>query len=171
MRSSEDENASYLLAKAVVGRYVESYLPGVRKHQVALERGVEVVGESLRQRRRRESGTGRGRNPSDSMLSSLVRGIEVEWLMLSKIAPPTVALYAWWVIFAIWRKLDDGGQDFVVQFMANQDKVGIWLKWASVGLAALSCILVLVVWAVVGTIRVFSGSELGSRPKEDIKST
>lgn len=170
MRSSGGEDASYLLARAVVGRYVESYLPGVGKHRIALERGVEVVGESLRQMRRKESGAGRGRDASDSMLSSLVRGIEVEWLLVSKIAPPTVALYAWWVTFALWRKLDDGGQDFVAQFMENQDKVGIWLKWASVGLVALLCVLVLVVWAVVRTIRLFSGSELDPQPK-DVKST
>lgn len=171
--SSGGEDASYLLAKAVMGRYVESYLPRIKEHQVVLERGVEVVGDSLRQRRRMGSGStsgGRMKDTFHSMVSSFVRGVEVEWMVWSRIAPPAVALYVWWVVFAIWRELDDGKQDFLTQFTTNKDRVGTWLTWAFAGLAVLLCVLALVVWAVVEVVRVFSGSKLDPPPIEGDKS-
>ncbi|KAF9649532.1 hypothetical protein BDM02DRAFT_1801497 [Thelephora ganbajun] len=157
MCSSGGEDASYLLAKAVAGRYMESYLPTIKEHQVVLERGVEVVEEGLRQRGRGR----RGKDALDSVLLSLVHGVEVEWMIWSRIAPPAVAWYAWWVAFAIWRKLDDGERDFLVQFTTNRDKVEAWVAWAFAGLAVVLCVLAFVVWAVVEAARMFSGSKLG----------
>lgn len=156
-----------------MGRYVESYFPGIKEHQVVLERGAEVVGENFRQRRRRSESSSKGREKDTlrSMVSSLVRGVEVEWVIWSRIAPPTVALYVWWVVFAIWRNLDDGERDFLAQFTANRDRVETWLAWAFVGLAVLLCILALVVWAAVEVIRVFSDSKLDPSPREGNKST
>ncbi|KAF9784689.1 hypothetical protein BJ322DRAFT_1109394 [Thelephora terrestris] len=161
------EDASYLLAKAVVGRYVESYLPGIKEQRVVLERGVEVVGENLRRRRRSAC----GRKGKESALSSLVHAVEVEWMIWSRITPPAVALYAWWVVFAIWRKLDDGERGFLVQFTTHRDKVETWLTWAFAGLVALLCVLALVVWIVVEAIRVFSGYKFGRPRREGDKST
>lgn len=166
------EDASYVLAKAVVGRYMERYLPGIKKHRVVLERGVEVVGESLRQMRRGGSGgERRGEYTLGSLLSSLVHRVEVEWMVWSRMAPPAVALYSWWVAFAIWRKLDDGERDLVAQLTTNREKVETWLKWAFAGLAAMLCVLALVVWAVVAVVRVFWGSKLDPPPRESDKST
>ena len=148
-----------------MGRYAESYLPGIRKHQVVLERGVEAAGENLKRRMFKRDRSRGGKGAGDglgSTGSSFVREVEVEWMMWSKITPPAVALYAWWVVFAIWRKLEDGEQDFLVQFTANGDKVKTWLTWAFAGLGVLLCVLALLVWAVVEAIRVFSGSTLGS---------
>lgn len=160
--SSGGEDANYLLAKAVVGRYVESYLPTIKEHQVVLERGAE----SLRRHRGR-----RTRRDKDSGISSLVNGAEVEWMIWSRITPPAVALYAWWVVFTIWRKLDDGQRDFLYQFTANRDKVETWLAWAFAGLAVVLCVLAFVVWAVVEAMRVFSDSKLVDPPlKEGDKS-
>jgi len=156
-RSSGGEDAKYLLAKAVVGRYMEPYLPTIREHGVVLERGVEVVEESLRRDKERKD------SALDSGLSSLVNGVEVEWMIWSRITPPAVALYSWWVVFAIWRKLDDGERDFLVQFTTNRDKVETWLAWAFAGLAVVLCVLALVVWAAVEAMRMFSDS----RPKGD----
>ena len=152
---------SYLLAKAVVGRYMEPYMPTIREHKVVLERGAEVVGESLRRRRGR-----RGKVTVDSALSSLVREVEIEWMIWSRVTPPVVALYAWWVVFAIWRKLDDGEHDFLVQFTTNRDKVETWLVWAFVGLAVVLCVVALVVWAVAEGVRMFSNSKLDLPPRE-----
>ena len=163
------EDTSHLLAKAVVGRYVESYLPGIKEQRVVLERGVEVVGENLRQRRRRRSAS--GRKGKETVLSSFVHCVEVEWMVWSRITPPAVALYAWWVVFAIWKKLDDGEQGFLVQFTTHRDKVEAWLTWAFVRLAALLCVLALVVWAVAEAIRVFSGSKFGRVQGEGDKFT
>lgn len=158
--SSRGEDANYLLAKAVVGRYIESYLPTIKEHQVVLERGVEVVGESLRRR-------GGGKDVLDSAVSSLANGVEVEWMIWSRITPPAVALYAWWAVFAIWRKLDDGERDFLVQFTTNRDKVETWLMWAFAGLAVVLCLLAFVVWAVVEAMRMFSDSKLNSPPRSE----
>lgn len=166
--SSGGEDANYLLAKAVVGRYAESYLPTIREHQVVLERGVEVVEESLRGRRGKRK---KGKDGLEPALSSLVNGVEAEWMIWSRITPPAVALYAWWVVFAIWRKLDDGERDFLAQFTTNRDKVETWLTWAFVGLAAVLCILALAVWAVVEAVRVFSDYRLDSSPGEGDKCT
>ena len=153
-----------------MGRYVESYLPGIRRHQVVLERGVDAAGESLRRRVLKRGGKREGDAPG-STGSSLVREVEVEWMIWSKITPPAVALYAWWVVFAIWRKIEDGEQDFLAQFTANRDRVNTWLRWAFAGLGVLLCALALVVWAVVEAIRVFSGSKLGSSSYQGDKST
>jgi hypothetical protein len=150
-----------------MGRYMESYLPGIEEHRVVLERGAEIVGESLRQRRHRLNGNGRGgKDGPDSMPSSLAHGAEVGWMIWSRFAPPVVALYVWWVVFAVWRKLDDGQGDFLTQFTTNMDKVETWLMWASAGLVVLLCTLVLVIWAVVEGIRVFSGSKLDPPSRE-----
>jgi hypothetical protein len=165
-KSTGGEDVSYLLAKAVVGRYMDPYMPMIREHKVVLERGVEVVGESLRRRRGR-----RGKVTVESTLSSLVRGVEVEWMIWSRVAPPVVALYAWWVVFAIWRKLDDGEHDFLVQFTTNRDKVETWLAWAFAGLAVVLCVLAFVVWAVVEGARVFSNSKLDPPPRDGDKPT
>lgn len=157
------------MAKAVVGRYVESYLPTMKEHQIALERGAEVVEESLRRhrgRRRRRDG-----DVPDSVISSLVNGAEAEWMIWSRITPPAVALYAWWVVFAIWRKLDDGERDLLFQFTANRDKVETWLAWAFAGLAVVLCLLAFVVWAVVRATRMFSDSKLNHPPEGGDKST
>ena len=165
--SSGEEDASYLLAKAVVGRYAESYLPTIKEHQVVLERGIGVAEESLERHR------GRGRRDkdvSDSVISSLMDGVEVEWMIWSRITPPAVALYAWWVVFVIWRKLDDGEHDFLVQFTTNRDKVETWLTWAFAGLVVMLCVLAFVVWVVVEGVRMFSGSKLDSPPREGDKS-
>jgi len=161
---SGGEDVNYLLAKAVVVRYMESYLPSIREHKVVLERGAEVVEESFRGRRER-----RKKPAADSTLLSLVHGVEVEWMIWSRITPPAVALYAWWVVFAIWRKLDDGERDFLVQFTANRDKVETWLTWAFAGLAVVLCVLAFVVWAVVEAMRMFQTSKL--TPREDEKTT
>jgi hypothetical protein len=169
MGHSEGRDASYTLAKAVMGRYVESYFPGIRKHQVVLERGVEAAGENLRRRMLKRSGSRSRKGEKDALDSagsSLVREVGLEWMVWSNITPPAVALYAWWVVFAIWRKLDDGEQDFLAQFTTNRDKVKTWLKWAFVGLAGLLCVLALVIWAAVKAIRLFSGSKLSSLPSE-----
>ena len=155
-------DANYLLAKAVVGRYAESYLPGIKEHKVVLERGVGVVGESLRQRKRGGSGSRgarRGKDGLDSMVSPLVRGVEVEWMIWSRLAPPVVALYAWSVVFAIWRELDDGERDFLAQITTNRGRVKTWLTWASAGLPVLLCVLALVVWAAAEVIRMFPASK------------
>ena len=149
----------------MVGRYAESYLPTVKEHQVVLERGIEVVEESFGRHRRRR----RDRDVSGSAISSLVSGIEAEWMIWSRITPPAVALYAWWVIFAIWRKLDDGEHDFLVQFTTNRDKVETWLTWAFAGLAVVLCVLAFVVWAVVEGMRMFSDSKLDPSPREGNK--
>jgi len=162
------EDASYSLAKAVVGRYVESYFPGIKEQQVVLERGVEVVGEGLRQRHR---GNSSGRKGRETTLSSLVHCVEVEWMVWSRITPPAVALYSWWVVFAIWKKLDDGERGFLVQFTTHRDRVETWLTWAFVGLVALLCVLALVVWAAVEAIRLFSGSKFGRPQGKGDKST
>jgi hypothetical protein len=164
-KSPGGEDANYLLAKAVVGRYMEPYMPTIREHKVVLERGVEVVGESLRRRRGR-----RGRDVVGSVLSSLVYGVEVEWMIWSRLTPPAVALYGWWVVFTIWRKLDDGEHDFLVQLTTNRDKVETWLTWAFAGLAVLLCVLAFVVWVVVEAMRMFSNSKLDSPPREGDKS-
>ena len=161
MSSSGGEDANYLLAKAVVGRYAESYLPGIKEHQAALGRGVEVVGESLKQRRRSRSER-RGGDELDSATSSLAHEVEVEWMVWSRIAPPGVALYVWWAVFAIWRELDDG--------TTNRDRVKTWLMQGLAGLAVLSCVLALVVWGVAGVIKVFSGSKSDPPPGEGNKS-
>jgi len=157
-RTSGGEDANYLLAKAVVGRYMEPYLPTIGEHRVILERGVEVVQESLR----RDGGRGRRGKDSalDSALSSLANGVEVEWMIWSRLTPPAVALYSWWAVFAIWRKLDDGERDFFVQFTTNRDKVETWLAWAFAGLAVVLCVLAFVVWAAVEAMRMFSDSRL-----------
>jgi hypothetical protein len=161
-----------VLAKAVVGRYMESYLPGIKEHQVALERGMEVVEESLRQVRRGGSGgEKRGEYTLGFLLSSLVHGVEVEWMLWSRIAPPAVALYSWWIAFATWRKLDFEERDFLAQLTMNREKVEAWLTWAFVGLATMLCILALVVWAVVAVMRVFWGSKLDPQPRENDKFT
>jgi len=165
-RSSTGEDTNYPLAKAVVGRYMEPYLPTIREHKVVLERGVEVVEDSLRRRRGR-----RGKGVVDSVLSSLGRGIEVEWMIWSRVAPPTVALYAWWALLAIWRKLDDGKRDFLIQLSANKDEVGTWLTWAFAGLVVVLCVLAFVVWAVVEAMRMLSRSGLDPLPSEKNKST
>lgn len=159
IESSGGEDVSYLLAKAVAGRYAESYLPTIKEHRVVLERGIEVVEESLRRHRGR--GRGRGeKEVSDSVTSTLANGVEVKWMIWSRITPPVVALYAWWAVFAIWRKLDDGEHDFLVQFTTNMDKVKTWLIWASAGLAVVLCVLAFVVWGVVEGMRMFSDSKL-----------
>ena len=170
--SSSDEGASYSLAKAVVGRYVESYLPRIKEHRVVVERGVEVVGESLRQRRPYDNGSG-GTWPGalGSMLSSLMHGAEVEWVMWSRITPPATALYAWWIVLAIWRQLDDGERDFLVRFTTNRDKVETWLVWAFVGLVVLFFALALVVWAVAKGIRAIPDSKSDPLQKESDTST
>jgi len=67
-----------------------------------------------------------------------------------------VALYAWWVLLVIWRKLDDGKHDFLVQLTTNRDKVETWLVWAFAGLAFVLCVLAFVVWAVVEAMRTYS---------------
>jgi len=90
-------------------------------------------------------------------------------MIWSRITPPAVALYAWWVVFAIWRKLDDGERDFLVQFTANRDKVETWLMWAFAGLGVVLCVLAFVVWAVVEAMRMFQNSKL--TPREGEKST
>ena len=153
-----------MLAEAVVGRYMESYMPAIRDHQVVLERGVEVVEESLRRYRGRGR---RGKGVLDSAVSSLVNAVEVEWMIWSRITPPAVALYSWWVTFAIWKKLDDGERDFLAQFTTNRDKVETWLVWAFAGLGVMLCVLAFVVWAAVEAMRMFSGS----RKREGDKST
>jgi len=164
-RTEGGEDTSYLLAKAVVGRYMEPYLPTIREHKVVLERGVEVVEDSMRRYRgKREKGA------VDSALSSLGRGIEVEWVIWSRMAPPAVALYAWWVLLAIWRKLDDGKRDFLVQLTENRDEVETWLTWAFAGLVVVLCALAFVVWAVVEAMRMFSSSGLDPLPRECDKS-
>ena len=160
------EDANYLLAKAVVGRYMEPYLPTIREHKVVLERGVEVVERSLRMRRGR-----RGKAVTDSALSSLAHGVEVEWMIWSRAAPPVVALYAWWTLLAIWKKLDDGKHDFLVQLTMNREQVETWLAWAFVGLAVVLCALALVVWAVVEAMRIFATPRLDHPPRERDKST
>jgi hypothetical protein len=155
--SSGGEDANYLLAKAVVGRYAESYLPTIKKHRAVLERGIEVVGESFRKHR------GRGRRDkdfSDAVISSLANGVEVEWMIWSRISPPAVALYAWWVVFKIWRKLDDGERDFLVQLTTNRDKVETWATRPSAGLVVVLCLLAFVVWAAVEGMRMLSDSKL-----------
>ena len=152
-----------MLAKAVAGRYAESYLPKIKEHRVVLERGIEVVGESLRRHR----GRGRGeKEVSDSVTSTLENGVGMGWMIWSKIAPLAVALYAWWAVFAIWRKLDDGERDFLVQFTTNRDKVETWLMWAFAGLAVMLCVLAFVVWAVVEGMGMFSDSKLDPSPRE-----
>jgi len=157
IESSGGEDANYLLAKAVAGRYAESYLPTIKEHRIVLERGIEVVGESLGRRR----GRGRGKKEvPDSVASTFVNGVEAEWMIWSRITPPVVALYSWWAVFAIWRKLDDGERDFLVQFTTNRDKVETWLMWAFAGLAVVLCVLALVVWGVVEGMRMFSDSKL-----------
>ena len=163
--ASGEEDANYLLAKAVVGRYMEPYLPTIREHKVVLERGAEVVGDSLRRHRER-----RGKNAMDSPLSSLVHGVEVEWMIWSRVAPPAVALYAWWVLLAIWRKLDDGKRDILDQLTMNRDTVETWLMWAFAGFAIMLCLLALVIWAVVEAMRVFSNSKLDPAPRDCDKS-
>ena len=164
--ASEGEDANYLLAKAVVERYMEPYLPTIREHKVVLGRGVEVVEESLRRYRGR-----RRKNVVNSRLSSLVHGVEVEWMFWSRAAPLAVALYAWWVLLAIWRKLDDGKHDFLVQLTMNRDKVETWLMWAFVGLAIVLCLLAFVVWAAVEAMRIFSNSGLNPPLRECDEST
>lgn len=163
IESSGGEDANYLLAKAVAGRYAESYLPTVKGHRVVFERGIEVVEESLRRHR----GRGRGeKEVSNSVTSTLVNGTKVEWMIWSRITPPAVALYAWWAVFAIWRKLDDGERDFLVQFTTNRDKVKTWLMWTFAGLAIVLCVLAFVVWGVVEGMRMFSDSKLDPSPGE-----
>ena len=161
-RSEGRDDTNYLLAKAVVGRYMEPYLPTIREHKVVLERGVEVVEDSLRKYRGRKGAV-------DSALSSLGRGIEVEWVILLRMAPPAVALYVWWVLLAIWRKLDDGKHDFLVHAV-DRDEVKTWLTWAFAGLAVVLCALAFVVWAVVGMMRMFSSFRLDPLPIECNKS-
>ena len=172
--SSGGENANYSLAKAVVGRYAESYLPGIREHQAVLERGAGVVRESLGQKRRGRSGCTRSgrreKDTVDSMVSSIVHGVEVEWMVWSRLATPAVALYAWWVVFTIWRKLDDGERDFPTKFTAKKDMVKTWLTWAFVGLVVLLCFLALVVWVVAEVIRALSRSKSDHRQREGDKS-
>jgi len=90
-------------------------------------------------------------------------------MIWSRIAPPAVALYAWWAVFAIWRKLEEGEGDFLVKFTTNRDKVETWLTWAFAGLAILLCVLALVVWAVVEGIRLFSASKVDPPPRKDGK--
>lgn len=157
-----------------MGRYVESYFPGIEEHQVMLERGVEAIGQNLRQRKRRGSGycrsRGREKDVSDSVISSLASGVEVEWMIWSRIAPPAAALYALWVVFVVWRKLDDGEPDFLAQFSKNDGRVETWMKWALVGLFILLCVLALIVWAIVEVIRVFLGFKLDP-PSRGGKST
>ena len=145
---------------------MEPYLPTIREHKVVLERGVEVVEDGLRRSRGR-----RGKGIVDFALSSLGHGIEVEWMIWSRVAPPAVALYAWWVLLAIWRKLDDEKHDFLVQLSANKTEVETWLTWALAGLAVVLCVLAFVVWAVVEAMRMFSSSGLDSLPRECDKST
>ena len=166
--SSGGEGASYLLAKAVVGRYVESYLPAIKEHRVVLERGMEAVGGGLR----RDRGGGRkGKGVPEPVVSSLVDGVEAEWMIWSRITPPAVALYAWWVAFSIWRKLDDGEHDLLFQFTKDRERVETWLTWAFAGLAVVLCVLAFVVWAVVEATRMFSGSKLDPLPGGGSKST
>lgn len=152
-----------MLAKAVVGRYAETYLPTIKEHQFALERGIEVFEEHLGRQRK---GGRRDKDVSGSVASSFVNGAEVEWTIWSRISPPAVALYAWWVVFAIWRKLDDGERDFLVQFTTNRDKVETWLTWAFAGLAIMLCLLAFFVWAAIEGMRIFSDSKLDPSPKE-----
>ena len=142
---------------------MEPYLPTIREHKVVLERGVEVVEDSLRRDRGR-------RGKSASALSLLGHGIEIEWMIWSRIAPPAVALYAWWILLAIWRKLDDGKHNFLVLLTANRDEVETWLAWAFAGLAVMLCVLAFVVWAVVEAMRMFSSSGLNPLPRECDKS-
>ena len=160
--SSGGEDASYLLAKAVVGRYVESYLPAIKEHHVLLERGMGAVDGSLRRNR---GGRKKGKEVPESAISSLVGGVEAEWMIWSRITPPAVALYAWWVAFSVWRKLDDGEHDFLFQFTRNRESVETWLTWAFAGLAVVLCVLAFVVWAVVEAIRIFSASKLDPPPR------
>ena len=166
--TSSGEDGNHLLAKAAIGRYVESYLPTIKEHQVVLKRGMEAAEESLRKHRGQG---GRDKGVSGSVISPLVDGVEVEWSIWSKITPLAVALYAWWVIFAIWRKLDDGERDFLFQLTRNRDKVETWLTWAFVGLAAVLCGLAFVVWAVVEVMQMFSDYKLDSPLGEGDKST
>lgn len=166
--SSGGEGASYLLAKAVVGRYVESYLPTIKEHRVVLERGMEVVGGSLRG----DGGGGKkGKGVRESVISSLVDGVEAEWIIWSRITPPAVALYAWWVAFSIWRKLDDGEHDLLFQLTKDRERVETWLTWAFAGLAIVLCVLAFVVWAVVESMRIFSASKLDPPPRGGGEST
>lgn len=164
-RSEGGDDTNYLLAKAVVGRYMEPYLPTILEHKVVLERGVEVVQGSLRRYRGRKR-----KGVVDSALSSLGHGIEVEWMIWSRIAPPVVALYAWWVLLAIWRKLGEGRHELLVQLAANRDEVETWLTWALAGLAVMLCVLAFVVWAVAEAMRMLSGSGLDPLPRESDKS-
>ena len=163
-RSSAGEDTNYLLAKAVVGRYMEPYLPMIREHKVVLERGAEVVEDSLRRYRRRKGAVNRA-------LSSFGRGIEVEWVIWSRVAPPAVALYVWWVLLAIWRKLDDGKHDFLFQLTANSDEVETWLMWTFAGLAVVLCVLAFVVWGAAEAMRMLSRTGLDPFPRESDKST
>jgi len=164
-RSEGGEDTNYLLAKAVVGRYMEPYLPTIREHKVVLERGVEVVEDSLRGYQGR-----RGKGTVSSALPSLGHGIEVEWMIWSRMAPPAVALYAWWILLAIWRKLDDGKHDFLDQLTANEVEVETWLTWALAGLVVMLCVLAFVVWGVVEAMRMLSSSGLDPLPRESGKS-
>lgn len=165
-RSSGGEDTSYLLAKAVVGRYMEPYLPTIREHQVVLERGMEVVQDSLKGRR--SSG---GKGTAASALSSLWHGVELEWMVWSRLAPLAAAVYAWWALLVIWRKLDNGEHDFLVQLTANRDKVGTWLVWVFAGLVVVLSVLALVIWAAAEAMRMFSSSGLDPPPGECDEST
>jgi len=160
--SSEGGGAGYFLAKAVVVKYMESYFPAMREHKVVLERGAEVVRERLRVHR-----GGRVGPTTDSALLSFARGVEVEWMVWSRITPLVVTMYAWWVAFAIWRKLDDGEHGFLVQFTTNKARIETWLTWAFAGLGVLLCVLAFAVWAVLEGMRTFSNPKSTSRENNE----
>lgn len=138
---------------------MEPYLPTIWEHKAVLERGVEVVEESLRGYGGREEGA------VDS-----AHGGEVGWMIWSRVAPLAVAMYAWWALLAVWRELDHGKPDLLVQLTMNRDKVQTWLIWAFAGLAVVLCVLAFVIWAAVEGIRACSDSGLDP-PRECDKST